>query len=1071
MTSRLPLVLGPTGLPEQLQAGDTLSGVSGSGTVTSVTLTLPSFLNVSPATITTAGTFAVTLASQAPNVVLSGPASGGSATPTFRALVAADLPTATTLAKGAVRPDGTTITIVGDVISASGGATGSGVNLTSTYGLVGDGVTDNATAFLAMTQGLRTLGLHKSPGDWTPGPNTYNKTITATFTSGTPGTVSTPHPHGLRAGDPVVFSGSPPSPLVAGTVYYTSFFGMTATDFQLISVDPWTLLTNGNSTIYSGFAYPTSINFGSGTATVYFINQELMYLTLDPGNYFTSSNAQFAGLRNFILNAYGSIISGAGASFGGGSNAGFTYGGFFPYGQALLKPTSPGQPYVDVISPPSALFYIGGWMMLGALDTMNTLGQRQSTPFNPAIFEYLPIKAINPGAGVGGSTRITLGFTTGGTSGRSVLTKRGYVDTAPQYLPFQGIPYAATDLNTSTVVVGPGVAVPLPAFWDSAYKILGLRVDSYMQNQFAGRDVALIDCRFSGDGAVIGQSQDLLVDNTVFGDGQGEYSGIVIDKGVERATIRSVSNCDTIQVEGAGPNFLTIDNCDVLTIAGTGRNTTVRNSNASNGIQLGQLGFGRSESIYLENSVIGNFQIANRLDNTFTFMALNNWTFSKGVFSIPEFYKNYQSLFQSTNFANSWAVPGSAFYLNDMANAFDNMGGAGKILNVTRTFTTSHAVSVSAASPAVVHWVGHSLAAGTIVMFQGAETTLPLGLHPFYPYAVITVDADNFQLGDALASPTTAINTTGSLANVTIYVTPTFNMQTTLTAVPAATTVVHTFTATNATPCVFTTGTNVPNDTPVIFKQQEALLIPTGFYPDYVYWVVNSNGATTFQLSRSKGGAAVASTSTQSGSPSVVLNPLKFNPHACPRITAVDCTGHPRLNDQSYAPRNTPLFSYATKTFYGQMLDTSGYFNSPMYVWGNLKQMTIYVPVADTVGSGTRTLTITAAGFDGTLAAANLSQVIDTTTAGTRIITPTAHTTLGADTTANYGNWISGNVTCTFADTSGQDFNKYPQVRIEIETDQGIWTNSGTYYYQDPNYAHVAQVTDTTFPTFGSVPE
>jgi len=92
MVARLPLVLGPTGLPEQLQPGDTLSGVAGSGTVTSITLTLPSFLNVSPSTITTAGTFAVTLAAQAPNVVLAGPNSGGSATPTFRTLVSADIP-------------------------------------------------------------------------------------------------------------------------------------------------------------------------------------------------------------------------------------------------------------------------------------------------------------------------------------------------------------------------------------------------------------------------------------------------------------------------------------------------------------------------------------------------------------------------------------------------------------------------------------------------------------------------------------------------------------------------------------------------------------------------------------------------------------------------------------------------------------------------------------------------------------------------------------------------------------------------------------------------------------------
>jgi hypothetical protein len=56
------------------------------------------------------------------NTVLAGPTSGSAAVPTFRALVAADLPIATTGALGAVKPDGATITISGGgVISAVGG--------------------------------------------------------------------------------------------------------------------------------------------------------------------------------------------------------------------------------------------------------------------------------------------------------------------------------------------------------------------------------------------------------------------------------------------------------------------------------------------------------------------------------------------------------------------------------------------------------------------------------------------------------------------------------------------------------------------------------------------------------------------------------------------------------------------------------------------------------------------------------------------------------------------------------------------------------------------------------------
>ena len=65
----------------------------GGGTVTSVAMTVPtSILSVAGSPVTTTGTLAVTLATQTANTVFSGPTTGSAATPTFRALVAADLP-------------------------------------------------------------------------------------------------------------------------------------------------------------------------------------------------------------------------------------------------------------------------------------------------------------------------------------------------------------------------------------------------------------------------------------------------------------------------------------------------------------------------------------------------------------------------------------------------------------------------------------------------------------------------------------------------------------------------------------------------------------------------------------------------------------------------------------------------------------------------------------------------------------------------------------------------------------------------------------------------------------------
>ena len=69
------------------------SGGGGGGTVTSVTVTMPAEFTVSGSPITSAGTIAVGLATEPANEVWAGPTSGSAAVPTFRALVAADIPT------------------------------------------------------------------------------------------------------------------------------------------------------------------------------------------------------------------------------------------------------------------------------------------------------------------------------------------------------------------------------------------------------------------------------------------------------------------------------------------------------------------------------------------------------------------------------------------------------------------------------------------------------------------------------------------------------------------------------------------------------------------------------------------------------------------------------------------------------------------------------------------------------------------------------------------------------------------------------------------------------------------
>lgn len=110
------------------------SDASGNGTwqpaVTSVGLTMPSIFSVAGSPVTTTGTLAVSLVTQSANRVFAGPASGGAAVPTFRALVAADLSTAlaTPPTIGGTTPAAGTFTTLTATTSLNGTVTDSGTN-------------------------------------------------------------------------------------------------------------------------------------------------------------------------------------------------------------------------------------------------------------------------------------------------------------------------------------------------------------------------------------------------------------------------------------------------------------------------------------------------------------------------------------------------------------------------------------------------------------------------------------------------------------------------------------------------------------------------------------------------------------------------------------------------------------------------------------------------------------------------------------------------------------------------------------------------------------------------------
>lgn len=146
----------------------------GGGSVTSVALAMPSIFTVSGSPITTSGTLTATLNSQAANTFLAAP-NGASGTPTFRTIVAADIPTLNQ------NTTGTASNVTGTVAIANGGTGQTTAN--SAFNALAPSQTGNSGKYLT-TDGTNTSWATVSGGSMVyPGAGVAVSTGTAWGTS------------------------------------------------------------------------------------------------------------------------------------------------------------------------------------------------------------------------------------------------------------------------------------------------------------------------------------------------------------------------------------------------------------------------------------------------------------------------------------------------------------------------------------------------------------------------------------------------------------------------------------------------------------------------------------------------------------------------------------------------------------------------------------------------------------------------------------------------------------------------------------------------------------------------
>lgn len=465
-------------------SGGTLSATGSGGTVTSIGLSLPSIFSVSGSPVTGAGTLTATLNSETANTFFAAP-NGSAGTPTFRALVVADIPTlnqnTTGTAASVTSATQSAITSIPNLATVGTITTGvwNGTPVANSY-LANSSITINGnavslggfTTVTAATPNSLTFGTGFTSGSFNGSSaqtiNLANSGVTAgTYGSASVIPVVTVNAQGQITSISTQATNAPSyqgtwnaltnTPTLTSSVgtqgyyYIVSVAGTTNLDGNALwSVGDWAIFGNGK---WERIAGSTSESFTSLTTTNLAVTGLTGYMYANgSGNVTASTTIPTSALSGTISNAQ---LANSSVTIGSSS---LSLGGTLS--------TLAG---VSISGSTNTLSNIGNSSLTNSSITINgnlvSLGG--STTVSASTINALTINNSGSGAASGstfnGGSALTISYNTVGASplaGSTSLTTLGTITTGVWNGSTIPVAYGGTGVTTATGT-GPGAAVVL----------------------------------------------------------------------------------------------------------------------------------------------------------------------------------------------------------------------------------------------------------------------------------------------------------------------------------------------------------------------------------------------------------------------------------------------------------------------------------------------------------------------------------------------------------------------------------------------------------------------------------